>query len=91
MMKQICIRISGKVQGVWYRKSTKIKADELSVKGTVQNLVNGDVEIYAQGNSANLEALFEWCKIGPKFAVVDSVTIEDLNTTQQFQEFKIIR
>lgn len=90
-MRQIRIRINGKVQGVWYRKSTKIKADELGLKGTVQNLANGKVEVLALGGEEELHALIEWCKIGPQFAVVKSLTVEDQNTPQQFEGFKIIR
>ena len=91
MMKQICIRISGKVQGVWYRKSTKIKADELGVKGTVQNLANGEVEVRAVAKEEKLKAFVEWCQKGPQFAVVHSVIIEEQKTPQQFEDFKIIR
>ncbi len=91
MIQQVRIHIKGKVQGVWYRKSTKIKADELELKGTVQNLSDGSVEIHAIGDQAKIDWLIDWARQGPKFAVVVSVTVDEINTPQQFLDFQIIR
>lgn len=91
MIQQIHIHIKGKVQGVWYRKSTKIKADELGLLGTVRNLKDGSVEVYTTGVPTKITELIEWCKEGPKFAVVESVQVKEVNLPQQFEEFKILR
>ncbi len=91
MKRQVHLLIKGKVQGVWYRKSTKIKSDELGVKGSVQNLPDGSVEVYAVGEQTKIDLLIEWARQGPKLAMVDSVTIRELKTPQQFLDFKIIR
>ena len=63
----------GRVQGVFYRASTKRKADELGLTGWVRNLPNGDVEVMAYGEKEELEALYQWCKHGPPMASVIQV------------------
>ena len=91
MTKKVHIHIKGKVQGVWYRKSTKIKADELGVKGTVRNLPDGSVEVYASGEPLKIDILIDWVRQGPKFAVVESVPVNATKIPQQFSDFQIIR
>lgn len=91
MIQQVHLLIKGKVQGVWYRKSTKIKADELGVRGIVRNLPDGSVEVIAVGEQMKIDWLIDWARQGPKFAVVDSVTVSKLKTPQQFLDFQIIR
>ncbi|MEQ8417948.1 MAG: acylphosphatase [Imperialibacter sp.] len=67
------IRVVGKVQGVFYRASTKTVADELGVKGWVKNEVDGSVLIEAEGTKDKLIDLMAWCKKGPLHAKVDSI------------------
>lgn len=69
------IRVSGIVQGVWFRKFTKDEAIRLGIIGWVRNEPNGDVLIFAQGLAPNLQSLIEWCHHGPEKAVVASVTV----------------
>ena len=89
-MQTIKLLISGKVQGVWYRKSSSIKAEELNLKGTVRNLEDGRVEIVASGEKEDLERLVNWCKKGPELAIVDNIKLEILDD-QSFSDFRIIR
>jgi acylphosphatase len=90
-MKQTSsIIVSGKVQGVFYRQSTKEKARELGITGTVKNLPNGNVQIVATGTTAQLEQLVSWCKQGPARAVVTHVEIKTV-TPQVFIDFVIER
>jgi acylphosphatase len=70
--------VSGKVQGVWYRANTKSIADNLGVTGWVKNAEDGQVELVACGDRAQLEALEAWLKKGPPQAEVDNVINEDL-------------
>ncbi|HEY1202655.1 MAG TPA: acylphosphatase, partial [Niastella sp.] len=65
MLLTISITVSGLVQGVYYRQSTKEKALELGISGVVKNLPNGDVHILATGTNDQLGQLVEWCKVGP--------------------------
>ncbi|GAA4275428.1 acylphosphatase [Aquimarina mytili] len=90
MIKHYNIIVSGKVQGVWYRKSTLDKAQELGVTGFVKNLPNGDVYIEAEGDQNQLQLLVDWCHIGPKFANVDHVSFEEASM-QHFTLFEILK
>ncbi len=89
-MKTFRIIVKGKVQGVFYRQSTKEKAIALHLKGTVKNLSNGDVEVIATGAEENLHELCEWCKVGPPKAIVAGITIIHLDLTP-FDNFSILR
>jgi len=73
MIKHLNIVVKGKVQGVFYRASTKAVADQLGVKGYIRNESNGDVAIAAEGDNLSLEMFLDWCKEGPEHAVVTSV------------------
>ena len=84
------ITVSGKVQGVWYRKSTKDTAARLGVYGFVENLDNGNVYIEAEGTEAQLKELVAWCHQGPEFALVSHVKYKE-DTVQGFKEFDIKR
>ncbi|WP_062061590.1 acylphosphatase [Aquimarina longa] len=89
MTKHYNITITGKVQGVWYRKSTQEKAKTLKINGYVKNLPNGDVYIEAEGDDHQLNALVEWCNIGSEFAKVNTVSFEESNV-QFFEDFNIL-
>lgn len=72
-------RVSGKVQGVFFRASTRDKARSLQVTGHAKNLDNGSVEVIACGAAANVAALIEWLWEGPRMARVDAVEVEDID------------
>ena len=81
MQETISITVSGKVQGVYYRQSTKEKAQELGITGIVRNLPNGGVHIVASGTADQLNKLIAWCKQGPPRAVVNEVQVEEIEPT----------
>jgi acylphosphatase len=89
-MKHVSIQVVGKVQGVFFRASTKEKADEFSIKGTVRNNADGSVSIEAEGHEENLDLFIEWCKHGPKFAHVERCEVSE-RPLQQFKIFSIER
>lgn len=89
-MKHYSIHITGKVQGVFFRASTKEKADELGVRGTARNNHDGSVTIEAEGSPEILEPFLEWCKQGPSRARVDTFEIKELETVN-FRGFSIER
>ncbi len=66
-------RVIGKVQGVYFRHSTRIEAERLGVRGLARNLADGSVEVFAHGEEAAVRALGEWLKLGPVQARVDAV------------------
>ncbi len=70
------IRVKGKVQGVFFRASTKEKADELGIKGWVRNEPDGSVLIEAEGEADAIEAFEEWCWKGPSAATVKDLQKE---------------
>ena len=88
-MKQ-CIRcfVAGKVQGVWFRASTKEEADKLSLTGWVRNLPDSRVEVVACGEQDAIEAMKSWLHIGPSGAQVSEVIADDIDW-QEFEDFDV--
>lgn len=82
------ILVEGKVQGVFYRASTKAKARQLSLNGLVKNQSDGSVLIEAQGAENNIEALIEWCKTGPPTAKVENCKWEKIKE-RNYSKFEI--
>lgn len=70
MSNVICLRavISGKVQGVGYRYSTRDKARSLGLVGWVRNLADGRVEAMTEGERRQVDIMMEWFKQGPPAA-----------------------
>lgn len=66
-------RISGRVQGVFFRASTRRKAGQLDLVGYAVNRSDGTVEVAALGDTESLEQLAEWLGQGPAAARVDKV------------------
>ena len=82
MMQQYCrFTVSGRVQGVFFRASTRDKAQQLELNGWVRNLSTGHVELVAWGDQKNVEKLKQWLWQGPKFAKVTEVKSEYLSET----------
>ena len=68
--------IKGRVQGVFFRESTRRVAEGLGITGHAINLSNGDVEVLACGEPKALDQLAEWLETGPRMANVTSVESE---------------
>lgn len=78
MLQTVSILVTGKVQGVFYRQSTKEKALELGITGSVKNQPDGSVWIQATGSPDQLHQLIAWCRQGPPRAAVTSVQVETM-------------
>jgi acylphosphatase len=89
-MQTVSITVKGKVQGVFYRQSTKETASGLGLTGEVKNLSNGDVHIIATGTDEQLVKLVQWCKRGPERSIVKDVIVEKM-PLQTFDKFRVIR
>ncbi len=87
--KRLHLIIQGKVQGVFFRASTKEKACELGLRGCVRNKEDGTVEVIAEGDKTQLQKLADWCHIGPDHSIVDRVQIDWLPYITEFEEFTI--
>ena len=89
-MPTVHLIIKGRVQGVFYRATAKDVADEIGVTGWVKNTEEGNVEILATGSDTQLRKLIDWCRIGPKKAVVTEVEISE-NKEENFKSFEVLR
>ena len=74
-MRSVRILISGKVQGVFFRKYTCDEALRLGLRGYVKNLPDGRVQVEVSGEPDAVEALISWCKTGPPRARVTDVQV----------------
>jgi len=90
MLQTITITVNGKVQGVFYRQSTKDIAIQIGVTGHVKNLADGAVEITATGTKEQLDQLLTWCRQGPPRALVSSIDVRE-SPLQLFDHFSIVR
>lgn len=72
-MKHLQITVFGKVQGVYFRASTKAVADLLGIKGMVMNQADGSVYIEAEGDDFSMSEFLDFCSKGPENAVVEKV------------------
>ncbi len=69
------VLVSGSVQGVFFRDSTREKAESLSLAGWVRNLPDGNVEAVFEGSAPNVREMIEWCEAGPPRATVENVEV----------------
>jgi acylphosphatase len=88
-MKTIRIKISGLIQGVFFRKFIKEEADKLKIKGHVRNLESGEVEVIAEGIEENVKEMSLVCKKGAPHSNVKSVDVQEINHIG-FDDFKIL-
>lgn len=71
------VRVTGRVQGVFFRQSAVAKASELGVGGWVRNCPDGSVEAHVEGGADAIEAMVSWLRHGPLHAQVDHVQVTD--------------
>jgi acylphosphatase len=88
-MKTYHYTISGWVQGVCFRHYTVREAEKLGVAGTVRNLANGDVEVFAQGDEAAIGRFEQFLHAGPRSARVERVDREVFDGPEVYQGFDI--
>ncbi|WP_049984760.1 acylphosphatase [Halobellus rufus] len=69
------VYVSGRVQGVYYRASTRDAASERDVDGWVRNLDDGRVEAVFEGPESLVEEMIAWCETGSPAASVDDVDV----------------
>ena len=86
----IRLKIYGTVQGVFFRQSTREKANELNISGWVRNCEDGSVEVEAEGEETGMKVFIEWCHRGPARAIVSKVEIKTIGQ-QNYSGFEIRR
>ncbi len=83
------VYVDGLVQGVFFRSITRNKAESLNVNGWTRNLPDGRVEAVFEGEEDAVEAMIDFCRHGPKGAVVTKIEIIREEFTREFGKFKI--
>lgn len=81
--------VSGKVQGVWFRASTRDEALRLGLRGQAKNFADGSVEVLAVGDADAIGQLANWLQQGPPLARVDAVERRDADAGPGAEDFRI--
>ena len=87
---RIHLIIEGRVQGVWFRDSTRREAVSLGVFGWVRNRPDGTVEVVAEGPEDQVGKLITWCNHGPPAAGVSQVHESREKWQGEFKFFDIV-
>ncbi len=83
------VHVTGRVQGVWFRQSTKNTADQYGINGWCRNNPDGSVEAVFEGEESAVKAVIEWCQDGPELARVVDLNIRWERPTGEFERFFI--
>lgn len=81
MTQAVDVRVTGLVQGVFFRAEAQRAAHRLGVAGWVRNESDGSVAAHLEGEPAAVEAMVAWCRQGPRRARVDGVDVRDAGAT----------
>ncbi len=90
MKKHLTIKVTGKVQGVYYRASAAEEARKLGLTGLVRNEPDGSVYLEAEGPEEALQTFVAWCRRGPARAVVKEVLVAE-GALKNYAAFQIVR
>ncbi|HEX5700973.1 MAG TPA: acylphosphatase [Rubrobacter sp.] len=83
------VKVSGQVQGVFFRDSTRQKAEELGLAGWVKNLPDGQVEALFEGPSERVREMVRWCEEGPRHASVANVDTDFRSAAGDLEGFEV--
>ncbi len=84
------VKVTGRVQGVFFRAYTKEEAEKLNLTGWVKNLPTGEVEVLIEGEEEQVKALIDWFWKGPPYAKVSQVSVSFESYRGDFKKFSII-
>ncbi|RZK82696.1 MAG: acylphosphatase [Pedobacter sp.] len=87
----INIRITGKVQGVGFRETTKYVADQSGIKGFIRNESDGSVYAEAEAEQWELDSFLEWCNDGPDRAKIEACNVTEQAELRNFKDFVILK
>lgn len=88
-LQRVEIRVSGQVQGVFFRHNVRQEAERLGLTGWVRNESDGSVRVVAEGQKASLQKLIEWCRKGTEWAQVENIEVQWKEATAEFQGFEV--
>jgi acylphosphatase len=83
------VLVSGRVQGVFFRDSTRQKAEELGLAGWVENVPDGQVEALFEGPSERVREMVRWCEEGPQHASVENVDTDFASASGDLEGFEV--
>lgn len=86
---RVHIYISGRVQGVFFRRNTKKKAEKLGIAGWVKNLADGRVEAVFEGEKEKVEEMINWTKKGSLIAKINGIEVDRQEYQGEFKNFEI--
>jgi acylphosphatase len=81
--------VSGRVQGVFFRQTTQLKAQSLGVKGWIKNLFDGRVEAIFEGEENATKELVDFSRKGPRGALVTDFSVDWETFADEFNDFEI--
>ena len=81
MAKAVDVRVTGLVQGVFFRAEAQQEAYRLGVFGWVRNEPDGSVAAHVEGDPGAVDAMVAWCGEGPRRARVEGVDVRDAEVT----------
>lgn len=84
------ILVSGRVQGVFYRASTRDTALRHHLTGWVRNLTDGRVEAMLEGEKESIEKVIYWCQKGPPASAPSALEIKWLEYSGSFSDFEVL-
>jgi protein-L-isoaspartate(D-aspartate) O-methyltransferase len=88
-MKSVDVKVSGVVQGVYYRASARREGALRGLRGWVRNASDGSVVLRLQGEPAAVDAMLDWCRVGPPAARVSRLTVTDAPADETLHDFEV--
>ena len=88
-MKRIRAKVTGLVQGVFFRASTRDTAKALGLNGWVKNMPDGSVELEAEGPEDRISQLVIWLNQGPQYARVKNVEVKEIAVSGEETGFHV--
>jgi protein-L-isoaspartate(D-aspartate) O-methyltransferase len=88
-MKSVDVTVSGVVQGVYFRASARREGALRGLRGWVRNHSDGSVRLHVQGDPAAVDAMLDWCRMGPPAARVSRLTVSDAPADETLHDFEV--
>ena len=88
-MKSVDVTVSGVVQGVYYRASARREGALRGLRGWVRNQSDGSVRLHLQGDPDAVDAMLDWCRVGPPAARVSRLTVSDVPADEALHSFEV--
>jgi protein-L-isoaspartate(D-aspartate) O-methyltransferase len=88
-MKSVDVKVSGAVQGVYYRTAARREGALRGLRGWVRNQSDGSVALHLEGSSDAVDAMLDWCREGPPAARVSRLVVGDAPADESLHGFEV--